>query len=100
VQAVVLPHALAFNAPAVPELVGRWADAMGTDDPAAFVFDLAANAGLPTGLAGLGLPEAALDDVATRVVEETSANPRAVDAASMRAMLGDAWRGVRPSSRA
>jgi alcohol dehydrogenase class IV len=29
-NAVVLPHALAYNAPAVPELVGRWAEVMGT----------------------------------------------------------------------
>jgi len=99
-NAVILPHAIAYNAPAVPGLVRRWADAMCTDDPAAFVFDLAADGGLPTSLAALGLPELALDDVAARVVEETNANPRRVDAASVRSMLGDAWRGVRPSALA
>jgi alcohol dehydrogenase class IV len=98
-NAVILPHALAYNAPAVPELVRRWAAAMITDDPAAFVFDLAAVAGLPTSLAALGLPEAALDDAAARVVDETNANPRPVDVASVRSMLGAAWRGVRPSAR-
>jgi maleylacetate reductase len=97
-NAVVLPHAIAYNAPAVPGLVGRWADAMGTDDPAAFVFDLAAGAGLPTSLAELGLSETALDDAAARVVEETSANPRPVDVVSVRAMLADAWHGTRPTS--
>jgi alcohol dehydrogenase class IV len=97
---VVLPHAIAYNAPAVPELVGRWADAMSTSDPAAFVFDLVAGAGLPTSLAELGLPESALDDAAARVVEETSNNPRRVDVTSVRAMLDDAWRGVRPTSPA
>jgi maleylacetate reductase len=97
-NAVILPHAIAYNAPAVPDLVRRWADAMGTDDPAAFVFDLVAAAGLPTNLAALALPESALDDAAVRVVEETSANPRAVEVSSVRAMLADAWRGVRPSA--
>src|SRR5262249_36486776 len=97
-NAVILPHALAYNAPAVPELVVRWADAMGTNDPAGFVFDLVVGAGLPTSLAALGLPESALDDVASRVVDETDANPRAVDVDSIRSMLGDAWLGVRPST--
>ena len=97
-NAVILPHAIAYNAPAVPDLARRWADAMGTDDPAGFVFDLTAAAGLPTGLGELGLPEAVLDEASARVVEETGANPRPVDVASVRAMLADAWRGMRPSS--
>jgi alcohol dehydrogenase class IV len=97
-NAVILPHAIAYNAPAVPEIVHRWVDAMDTEDPAAFVFDLVAAAGLPTSLAALGLLEAALDDAAARVVAETNANPRAVEVASVRAMLDDAWRGVRPSA--
>jgi alcohol dehydrogenase class IV len=97
-NAVILPHALAYNAPSVPELVHRWADAMGTNDPAAFAFDLVADAGLSTSLAALGLPAAALDDVANRVVAETDANPRAVDVGSVRSMLDDAWRGARPSA--
>jgi alcohol dehydrogenase class IV len=71
---------------------------MGTEDPAGRVFDLVAGAGLPTSLAALDLPEAALDEAAVRVVEETHANPRPVDVTSVRAMLADAWRGVRPSS--
>jgi maleylacetate reductase len=99
-NAVVLPHAIAYNAPAVPELGRRWADAMGTSDPAAFAFDLAAGADLPTSLAALGLPESDLDAAAVRVVEETPANPRPVDVVSVRAMLDDAWRGVRPTSPA
>jgi len=97
-NAVVLPHAIAYNVPAVPELARRWADAMGTSDPAAFAFDLAAGADLPTSLEALGLPESALDAAAVRVVEETPVNPRPVDVASVRAMLDDAWRGVRPSA--
>jgi len=97
-NAVVLPHAIAYNAPAVPDLLRRWGEAMGTSDPAAFAFDLVADAGLPTSLAALGLPEAVLDDAAVRVVEETPTNPRPVDVVSVRTMLDAAWRGVRPSS--
>lgn len=99
-NAVVLPHAIAYNAPAIPEVVCRIAGAMGTDDPAAATFDLAATAGLPTSLAALGLPEDVLDEAAALVAAETHANPRAVDVASVRAMLDDAWRGTRPTTRA
>jgi alcohol dehydrogenase class IV len=97
-NAVILPHAIAYNAVAVPDLARTWATAMGADDPAAFSFDLVADAGLPTSLAALGLAEAALDDAALRVVEETPVNPRAVDVPSVRAMLTAAWHGTRPMS--
>jgi maleylacetate reductase len=97
-NAVILPHAIAYNAPAIPDLVSRWGDALGTDDPAGFVFDLTAAAGLPTSLGALGLPESALVDASARIVEETRANPHPVDVASVLSMLADAWQGVRPSS--
>lgn len=97
-NAVVLPHAIAYNAPEIPAVMRRVADAMVTSDPAAFAYDLAAGAGLPVSLEALGLPENVLDAAAVRVVEETHANPRAVDFASVRAMLDAAWRGTRPSA--
>ena len=97
-NAVVLPHAIAYNAPEIPAIIGRIADAMGTSDPAAWTYDLMAGADLPVSLASLGLPESALDDAAALVVAETRANPRPVDFGSVRQMLDDAWRGVRPSA--
>lgn len=98
-NAVVLPHALAYNALEIPAALARIADAMRTDDPPATTFDLVAGAGLPTSLRDLGLSETALDDVAARVVAETPANPRPVEPTWVRRMLDDAWRGVRPSAR-
>jgi maleylacetate reductase len=95
-NAVVLPHAIAYNAPEIPGIIGRIADAMGTSDPAAATYYLVVAAGLPVSLAALGLPESALDDAAALVVAETPANPRAVDVVSVRQMLDAAWRGTRP----
>lgn len=97
VNAVILPHAIAYNAPAVPAALAAVARAMGSPDAAAAVHDLMAGAGLPVSLAALGLPESVLDEAAARIVAETTANPRAVDVASVRAMLDDAWHGTRPS---
>jgi len=96
-NAVVLPHAIAYNAPAIPEVVAGVATAMGTVDAAAHTYDLMAGAGLPVSLESLGLAESALDAAAELVVAETPTNPRPVDVASVRAMLGAAWRGDRPS---
>ncbi|MFA5883726.1 MAG: maleylacetate reductase [Acidimicrobiia bacterium] len=98
-NAVVLGHAIAYNAPAIPDVLGRIADAMGRSDPAASTYDLMAGAGLPASLAALGLPESALDAAAALVVAETQANPRPVDVVSVRRMLDDAWRGTRPTVR-
>lgn len=96
-NAVVLPHAIAYNAPAVPDIIAAVADAMGTDDPAAAVYDLVGSVGLPGALRDLGVAESVLDDAAARVVEETPHNPRPPDVASVRAMLDAAWRGARPT---
>src|SRR5262249_5986382 len=46
-NSVVLPHVVAFNAPAMPEIAGRIADALGTEDAAAGIFDLATAIGAP-----------------------------------------------------
>ncbi len=42
---VILPHALAFNAPAVPEAMARMAAALGDPDVPAAIFDLAESIG-------------------------------------------------------
>ncbi len=91
-NAVMLPHVLRFNAPAIPDEIEWIADAIGADDPAARLADLAAEVGAPTSLSALGLAEADLDEAARRVVAEPPANPRPVDFAAVRALLADAWR--------
>lgn len=85
-NAVVLPHVTAWNASAVPELVG-WGRAL---------FDLTVALGAPTSLAGLGVPESTLDEIAARAIAETTANPRPLDLAGVRALLDDAFHGRRP----
>jgi maleylacetate reductase len=93
-HAVVLPHVAAFNAPAAPDALGRAARALGGDDAAGALFDLAAALGCPP---SLGLREDQLDAAAARVVETPYPNPRPFDAADVRALLQDAWAGRRPS---
>lgn len=90
-HAVVLPHVLAFNAPALPEATARLGAALGTDDPVAALVELREGAALPGSLTELGLTADHLD----RLVTATStllpvANPRPVDEAALRSVLGGA----------
>lgn len=99
-HAVVLPHVVAFNGPAMPAVVGRLVDALGCSaDPASALFDLASHAGVPASLTEIGL---AADDIRDQLVGEILAavppsNPRAIDAPALRRLLLDATAGIRPS---
>ncbi len=97
-NAVVLGHALAYNAPAIGGVMDRLAAALAVDDPAGAMFDLAAAIGAPTDLASIGMPEAGLDEAARQIVIDAAANVRPPDLAGIRAMLDDAFQGRRPVS--
>ncbi|MEM9609457.1 MAG: maleylacetate reductase [Actinomycetota bacterium] len=94
-NAVVLPHALRYNQPAIPEQHGRLAGVL-PGDPAEALFDLARAIGAPSSLADLGMPEAGVADAAPHVVEDAAANVRPPDVESVRSMLDDAFHGRRP----
>jgi maleylacetate reductase len=101
VNAAVLPHAAAYNAPAVATAMARVAEALGgpADAGAAggLLFDLAGAIGAPTSLAGIGMPRDGLDRAAELAVADVGAtNPRPIDVPSMRALLQDAFDGRRP----
>ncbi len=98
VNAVVLPHVVAFNAGAVPAAMARVSAALGGPaDPSAAAWrlaDLAARIGAPTSLAQLGMPAAGLDSAAEQTVAAVGAtNPRPVDVAAVRALLQAAFEG-------
>ena len=93
---VVLPQALAYNAPAAPQAMRRIAAALGTPSAPGGVFDLAARHGAATSLAAIGMREADLDRAAELAVQTPYPNPRTLDRASVRELLQRAWEGARP----
>lgn len=101
-HSVILPHAVAFNARALPEEMRRLAEALGVPggDPAAALWDLAKTSDIPTDLASLGLPREGLEEVAAEVVVEEKSNPVPLDEASVMALLNAAYDGIRPSATA
>jgi maleylacetate reductase len=93
-NAIVLPHALRFNAPVVPEAMVAIGHALGDeDDPAAAVERLRDRLALESRLRDVGVTEEDLDAVArlsqgSRAVQR---NPRPVSEADARAILDAAW---------
>jgi maleylacetate reductase len=96
VHTVVLPHVVAFNAPAAPAAAAALRRVLG-EDPAAALFDLAHDLGAPTSLAAIGMPEDGLDEVVRQVLQQPYANPRPVTEGNLRALLESAQHGLRPS---
>ena len=97
-NSVILPQATAFNAPAAPQAMAALARALGSDDPAAAIFNLAQSMGAPTDLKSLGMQEADLDAAAERAIQNTAYNPRPLEFGPVREMLQNAYEGVRPSA--
>jgi maleylacetate reductase len=91
-NALCLPPALRFNAEAVPEAVARFGGALGTEDPASRVEELARLAGFDR-LRDFGVPEGELDDVAQAVVVRAGArsNPRQASVTEVAELLRSIW---------
>ncbi|MFI6489019.1 maleylacetate reductase and hydroxyquinol 1,2-dioxygenase domain-containing protein [Streptomyces sp. NPDC050564] len=94
---VILPHAMAYNAAAAPDVMSRIAEALGVADAPSAVFDLIASLGGPTSLAGLGMAEADLADAARLATATPYPNPRELTNEGIESLLRDAWRGRRPA---
>lgn len=93
---VVLPYAMAYNAPAAPEAMRRIAEALGAADAPSGVHDLVRSLGGPTSLRDLGMPESGLARAAELAAATPYPNPRAVTAEGIAELLSDAWTGRRP----
>lgn len=97
-HAAVLPHALAYNAPAVPNAVKRLQGAMRTDDPAAALFDLGVDVGANMALRDLGMPEDGIDQAVENTLKNPYWNPRPLEREGIRQTIAAAWAGQRPGS--
>jgi maleylacetate reductase len=91
-NALCLPAALRFNAEVVPKAVARLGEALGTDDPAGRVAELARLGGFER-LRDFGVPEEELAEVAEAIVARSGAqaNPRPVSAPEVERLLRSVW---------
>ncbi|KQM99389.1 maleylacetate reductase [Sphingomonas sp. Leaf25] len=95
---VVLPHALAYNASVVPDVIAQLRSTLQTEDPAAALYDLAGKVGAKRSLSDLGMAESAIDEATTRALANPYWNPRPLEQAAIRDLIARAWRGDRPSA--
>ena len=96
-HAIVLPHALAYNATAVPGVIERLAKALGPGAPANRLYELSTDLGIGGGLRALGMPEDGIDQAADLAIKDPYWNPRPVERAAIRDLIASAWAGRRPS---
>ena len=94
---VVLPHAVAYNRLVVPEAMARIAAALGAQDAAGGLYDLAVAVGARTSLRDLGMREADIDRVTELATAAPYWNPRPITREGVRALLFDAFEGRRPT---
>jgi alcohol dehydrogenase class IV len=96
-HAIVLPHAVRYNADAAREAMRRLCAAMGVSDPAAGIYDLEKRLGLPLKLADIGMREADIERAAAMAVAAPYPNPRKVELEPVLRLLREAYEGRRPA---
>ncbi len=89
-HAAVLPHVVAFNAPAAPDAMARIAAALGVVDAARGVAALNQKLGLTMSLGELGLRAADVDRAAALVTQSPYKNPRTASLDDVRGLLRQA----------
>jgi maleylacetate reductase len=97
---IVLPHAAAYNAPAVPDAMAKVAGALGVSDAARGLFDLSGRLGAKRALKDFGMPEEGIDRAADLAVENPYWNPRPIDRDAIRGLIARAWAGEPPAADA
>jgi alcohol dehydrogenase class IV len=97
VHTVVLPHAMAYNAPKAPQAMAAIARALRVNDAPLRLQQLAADLGAPTALKAIGMPADGLDRVADLAVSAPYPNPRPLERTALRALLQRAWDGSVPA---
>lgn len=96
-HAIVLPHALAYNAPAISNVISDLRKATGSISPTDALYNLVRHAGLPTALEDLGMPEDGIARAVEITLEQSFANPRELERSALVTLLDNAWHGRRPA---
>ena len=93
----VLPHAFAYNVPAVPEAARTVAQALGTTDAARGLYDLARRLGARMALKDLGMAETGIDKAVDLAMANPYWNPRPLERGALRDLIARAHAGEPPA---
>lgn len=95
-HAIVLPHAIAYNARAAADDLQPICDLLRGTNAGTALYDFANKMNAPTALRDLGLKEADLDYAADLATTKPYPNPQPVTRDEIRALLQAAWAGNTP----
>ncbi len=97
-HAIVLPYAVKFVRPAVPQAIERLAAAMGSasDELPTKIWSLGRSVGTPQGLRAVGITESQAEQAAEAVLAKGVTSPRPLNCSLVRRILDGAWRGLSP----
>lgn len=90
---IVLPHALAYNAPCIPEAMVKLSKALDSDDAVEGLNVLLSKLNVKRGLKEIGMPEDGIDKAADLAVKNPYWNPRPIEREGIRELIRRAWAG-------
>jgi maleylacetate reductase len=97
-HAVILPYSIAYNAAATKEGTAKLAEALGAQDAATGLRELAKKLGAPLSLQEIGIEEADLDKAAEIATDSPLSNPEPISRDRIRNLLQNAFDGAEPIS--
>ena len=95
-HAIILPHAIAYNARSAATELAPIITLLGGDNAGVALYEFAKSLGAPLALRDLGLKEADLDLATDLATSKPYPNPHPVTAPDIRALLQAAWAGDTP----
>jgi len=97
-HAVILPHAVAYNAAAAPEAMARTARALGVSDAAAGLAGLLRQVSPVTSLEEIGMPEDGIPRAVELAMANPYYNPAPLEADRLETLLRRAFAGAPPGA--
>ena len=97
-HAIILPHAIAYNEAAVPDVLAPVGAALGGGSAGTALHRFATEMGAPLALRDLGMDEADLDRAAEIATQNAYWNPAPIDRDGIRNLLDAAFHGRAPAS--
>jgi alcohol dehydrogenase class IV len=95
---IVLPHAVAYNAPAAPDAMERIARALGAADAAQGLYELAGRLGAKRALRDIGMPADGIERAVQNAMAAPYWNPRPLEEGRLRDLLMRSWNGDPPQA--
>ncbi|RWE22158.1 MAG: maleylacetate reductase [Mesorhizobium sp.] len=94
---IVLPHALAYNAPAIPTVIDSLRAVLKAD-PAMALYELSGQIGAKRALSDIGMPQSGIDIATDRALANPYWNPRALEREPIRELIARAYAGDPPQA--